>query len=323
MSNFHSTVSRRDFMKGLGLAGVGLGAASAAAPVFHDLDEVGTSAKANYKQPWYVKELEFEKPSVEVDWSIMQSWDSGRDANPISFSRGYASNDPVILEGHHYRQVTRQEEIAAIKEAGLQAGTPGYALRDNALSSGAGGFGPSRSSRPCAGPNVTSPEKRGVPKWTGTQEEATKMVRAAAHFYGSAKIGVLELTPNIKKLASPSRIRFETTDEPYEDGRVDVIPNRARWSIAYLVGQSTEMTKRGITRQQAGSSLGYSYGPIIQVRLQKFLKSLGYLALASSVPGQNVAAGALSGTGELCRGSFQITHEWGPMIRYTPTIVTD
>ncbi|GAI88797.1 unnamed protein product, partial [marine sediment metagenome] len=40
MSKYHSTVSRRDFMKALGLGAAGLGAAGAAAPVFHDLDEV-------------------------------------------------------------------------------------------------------------------------------------------------------------------------------------------------------------------------------------------------------------------------------------------
>jgi histidinol-phosphate/aromatic aminotransferase/cobyric acid decarboxylase-like protein len=42
MGKFHSTVSRRTFMKGLGLAGAGIGAAAAAAPVFHDLDEVSS-----------------------------------------------------------------------------------------------------------------------------------------------------------------------------------------------------------------------------------------------------------------------------------------
>ena len=46
MSKFHSTVTRRDFMKGLGLAGAGIGAAAAASPVFHDLDEVAASNQA-------------------------------------------------------------------------------------------------------------------------------------------------------------------------------------------------------------------------------------------------------------------------------------
>ncbi|PKH45665.1 reductive dehalogenase, partial [Dehalococcoides mccartyi] len=40
MSKFHSTLSRRDFVKALGLSGAGLGLASAAAPAFHDLDEL-------------------------------------------------------------------------------------------------------------------------------------------------------------------------------------------------------------------------------------------------------------------------------------------
>ena len=48
-------MSRRDFMKALGLAGAGVGAAAAAAPVFHDLDEVMSSASMQ-KHPWYVKE---------------------------------------------------------------------------------------------------------------------------------------------------------------------------------------------------------------------------------------------------------------------------
>jgi hypothetical protein len=37
MSKFHSIVSRRDFMKVLGIAGAGLGATAATAPVFHDV----------------------------------------------------------------------------------------------------------------------------------------------------------------------------------------------------------------------------------------------------------------------------------------------
>ena len=46
MSKFHSTVTRREFMKGLGLASAGLGAATDTAPVFHDLDEVTSSPDA-------------------------------------------------------------------------------------------------------------------------------------------------------------------------------------------------------------------------------------------------------------------------------------
>ena len=59
MSVFHGTVSRRDFMKNLGLAGAGIGAAALVAPVFHDLDEMAASTGAAPKRPWYVKERDF------------------------------------------------------------------------------------------------------------------------------------------------------------------------------------------------------------------------------------------------------------------------
>ncbi|MBW1854724.1 MAG: twin-arginine translocation signal domain-containing protein, partial [Deltaproteobacteria bacterium] len=71
MSKFHSSITRRDFMKGLGLAGAGLGATAAATPVFHDLDEVlstGEDITTQGKRPWWVKEVD--KPTVEIDLNL-------------------------------------------------------------------------------------------------------------------------------------------------------------------------------------------------------------------------------------------------------------
>ena len=55
MSKFHHTLSRRDFMKAMGLAGAGLGTAAAVSPVFHDMDEVLSVPNSDWKNPWYVK----------------------------------------------------------------------------------------------------------------------------------------------------------------------------------------------------------------------------------------------------------------------------
>jgi len=165
----------------------------------------------------------------------------------------------------------------------------------------------------------------GVANWTGTPEEATNMLRAAAHGLGCDRIGVMELTANTRKMFQPNRVRLENVDLYYLDKGVDVLPNKCQWLIAYRVGQSTEMTKRGDTQQNTGSGMGYSFGPILQTCLQRFIKSLGYQAIAGpgGVNSSNVGLGALTGTGELSRIGMQLTYEYGMMIRYTPGIVTD
>ena len=69
MSKFHSTVTRRDFMKALGVGAAGVGAASATAPIFHDIDEIASNA-VKPKHPWWVKERDYMKPTTEIDWAI-------------------------------------------------------------------------------------------------------------------------------------------------------------------------------------------------------------------------------------------------------------
>lgn len=76
MSNYHSTFSRREFMKGLGIAGAGLGAATAVTPVFKDLDELTSSTSAHPKRAWYVKEREFGDIGIEIDWNILKRRDT-------------------------------------------------------------------------------------------------------------------------------------------------------------------------------------------------------------------------------------------------------
>jgi len=55
MRNYHSTLSRREFLKALGLGGIGLGAAAMAPLAFRDMDEVINSPQAVWKRPSWVK----------------------------------------------------------------------------------------------------------------------------------------------------------------------------------------------------------------------------------------------------------------------------
>ena len=129
MSKLYSTVSRRDFMKGLGLAGAGLGAAAAAAPVFHDLDEMTGSPSALWRRPWYVQEVE--KPTAEVDWNVMPFFDDRETLfDNGAFARAVGTDEIgriFALNAEHTRTWIAQDK-------------PGATLRDVALDS-ATGFG--------------------------------------------------------------------------------------------------------------------------------------------------------------------------------------
>lgn len=325
-------------MKVLGLGAAGLGAAAATIPVISDLDEV-TATGSTLKRDWWVKERDFKDPSVEIDWSIFEAWKLGPDGMLVPWQFG-GSGQQV---GYRYSEADNDYQVALaarqqdIQDVGLKSGRPGFSLRDVALSTGMG-FNTFKSALipiPWTGQNVQSPEEMGVPKWTGTPEEATSMMRAMAAQFGVYNIGVIELDTDTRKMADPGRIRFADVDEPsLEDAGAPglfqipgrkVVPNKAKYLLVFSTTQSTEMTKRhALSSQQLGSSHGYSQYAIQLNRLQRALKTLGYLALDTDfMDMMNVGTGVLSGIGELSRITFQITPEQGPNIRCSNGILTD
>lgn len=106
MSNFHSSISRRDFMKGLGLAGAGgLGAAVLAnnnLPVeFKDLDDVLSAGKALEgdhankvnNEPWWVKTREHENPTCNIDWNLITRYSGWNNQGAYVLPENYLSPD--------------------------------------------------------------------------------------------------------------------------------------------------------------------------------------------------------------------------------------
>ena len=183
MSTFHSTVSRRDFMKGLGLAGAGLGAAAAVAPAFHDLDGLAAQG-ANYKSPWWIKSVD--KPTTEIDWSILNYTESfSRYRSPLS------------------SQIT--DRRATIRKGGIEQNISGNTLKDISIASAfSSGRSKVREALTFPGPDINflSADWGNFipPRHSGTPEENTQMVRAALHYFGSPRIGIVELNSNNTKL---------------------------------------------------------------------------------------------------------------------------
>ena len=172
MLKFHSNISRRDFMKGLSLAGAGLGAAAAAAPVFHDLDDLAVSNKTHSQHSWWIKERDYEDLTTPVDWSVFQPYD--RTAHPMP-----PFNTPELL-------AARKELYANDIRTNT---SPSAKHKDYALSFGARGCNPSV---PWNGPELTRSQVGGmfptqfdITPWQGTPEDNLHMVRAAFHYYGT------------------------------------------------------------------------------------------------------------------------------------------
>jgi reductive dehalogenase len=329
MSKFHSVVSRRDFMKGLGLAGAGLGAAAATSPVFHDLDELMASPGGEWKRAWWVKEREYDDPVAEVDWSMLKRLDHAktrRGTRPLYFSS-------------EQRTQWRAERDAHREQIGWNNYTiPGKQLRDAALSS-ATRFkwstskyysGPKFSrqftysgGRIFEGPKTApTPEERGVPKWTGTPEEATRMLRAAMVFFGASAVYPGELNGKHRNIINATDrnkpILFENVPDGYETDEKYVLPgNRDLYEIGYTVLQSREGHRAGPTDiRGAANSQRYRLNSITQASTAEFLRGLGYICDGHTTYPITAGNGAaiLHGFAEPCRTSwFSITPELDPV----------
>ncbi|MGI2336652.1 MAG: reductive dehalogenase [Dehalogenimonas sp.] len=325
MGNFHTTVSRRDFIKGLGLAGAGLGAASLVAPQFQDLDEL-SSAGTHTQLDWWVKERDHENPTTGIDWNVLKPYDSNIHT-PLPSATG--PGGPALSLERKVRQLD-----------GALNNWPGSTLRDLALDGATGGN--YSSNQKWNGAGGTRPEQRtdgtrpGPNKWTASPEDNLATCRAAAHFYGSPSVGAIEITPNIKKLFDVN-VKWADIDEgTYDEGtKIYTIPNKCKWVLVWMTKQNYKYNQY-ITRNdpndpwpykvfrqgKAGENQAYSHGPQIRYQVNRFLTGLGYQCLKPSAT-SNVQFGVMSGCVEMGRAAMSLHPRWGLMTRYADWAITD
>jgi len=307
-------LTRRQFLKELGLAGAGV-ALAPVETVTPSADYINAAADelappVPLSRPSWAKPAD--KPTVEIDWDVMQRFDERNTCRSgLVKYVGQAKID-------EWNKIQQDNLTKWLKE-----NKPGYSLRDVALQAASGVGAVTQS---FLGPEkVTTPEDRGVPKWTGSPEEANSVVTAALRHLGAATVGVVELDPKTtEKLIyaydpDGKELVFADVDQPSEDEKRRVIPRKARWVIVYTVQMSEETLKRAPTiLGSQTTNLTYTRNRNIQLRLQTFLRSLGYLALgeaSTNALGIAPALGVMAGLGELSRLNRLITPEYGPMVR--------
>jgi len=286
-----------------------LGAAAALVPMV-SVGEQASDKAYGVKRPGFIKELD--QPTTEIDWNQLQRYNETHTCR-----RGF-----VTYIGED--RLAKLNDLRANNlDKFLKDDKPGYTLKDVALQSGVGAGGVARS---FIGPQkAKTPEDLGVPKWTGTPEEASQLITAALRHFGAATVGFVELDTNTTEKLIYSNdpdgkeMKILDVDEPAEDDDSRTIPKKARYCIVYTVQMSEETLSRAPTiLGSLTTSLTYTRAENIQERLQEFLRGLGYMGLGESSTnalGIAPAFGVMAGLGELSRYNRLLTPEYGPMVR--------
>nr|WP_052470926.1 reductive dehalogenase [Dehalococcoides mccartyi] len=313
-------------MKGLGLAGTGVGATTLIKPNFHDLDEVASSDKGVIKYPWYVKDREFGNPTVEIDWNKLKrrdrtgevdrtamlaaggkTWDQFYDGMEVFAKqrwpqyKGATTRDWALLQ-------TCMRTWDATKTAKYDVPRP----EDN--------WGPS---------DFHTIAKPPMPKWEGTPEENMRTVTAALRFMGWSSIRVSEVNDVTQRFvvdtnSSGTKFVFDDSAESYTADKVTHIPNKYKWCLDVAMLEDSELMLRGpAVVARASFPQGYTRATFAMTwQMQGFIRGLGYGYAAPS--DYSTPIGIFNGTGEHCRmGQICLSPTFGAYVRLHTRIYTD
>ncbi|XUX00116.1 MAG: reductive dehalogenase [Dehalogenimonas sp.] len=348
MSQFHSTVSRRQFMKGMSVVLGGAGAASLVNPVYHDLDEMVAAGSSGIgdgvaeKRPWWVKEREYLNPVSDIDWDLMQ-----RFVGPYDNMKAHLT-DAEYTARNTKRLATRKQYITNNE--------PGNTLRDYALRVAAwSGIMPARMGNAMTGintefsgetkkwvigDNMHQQVSAGFPQWQGTPEENSMMLRAASRFFGGAACAFGELHDNTTRkltfgdappgvpLPSNRNYNFEDVDQPYVvPFKKSVIPLKFKYVALTNIMQDLAHGRTSPSGlMEAGVGKGYDQNRILAYRMSAFLHAIGWNSVEGDLGSILMRPGyaEVAGLGEVGRIAAQVvTPECGPGIRLTHDTLTN
>jgi epoxyqueuosine reductase len=319
MADERRKMSRRDALR---VAGVGGGALAVAGTVGARSAEASAAGRrfsdpaGRPRRPWWVKTVEV--PTVEVDWSKTERFNERSDpATGKGTVRGAGLGARIGVE--RAKEIVKAGQEKARQDALNHV--PGRSLRDIAL------WG-AHSTRPpqtfLGNQKIVRPEDRGIPRWTGTPEEAAKMLRVVMRHLGAATVGFVALDQNTRKLIysvdpDGKQLVFVDDETPQETETERHIPNSYGWVMVWTMRMSEETFKRAPSPIAAQTThMIYAQNSLLQNQIQDFLRGIGYQGLGEAsfnALGVAPAFAVLAGLGELSRLNRLITPEFGPMVR--------
>jgi epoxyqueuosine reductase len=170
----------------------------------------------------------------------------------------------------------------------------------------------------------------GTGKWEGSPEEATKIVKKAAKYFGAQLVGIVPLnrdwfySKSYWADGSHKDVVFEELDEPKETEDSLIIPEKMKWVIVMGIGMDPEMM--GYTPSPLGCAetrISYSKMALMVSGMAEFLRGIGHQAIPSiNDLALNIPMGIDAGFGEQGRNGKIISPEFGPSLRICK-VITD
>ena len=311
MINYHHTLSRRDFMKRLGLTGMGLGGASMMMPQFHDLDEISkvTSSKTT-SIPWWVKTID--QPRLFEFTSTYTRYENSKRQYNISAE-----------ENAQYSNTAKQNAIDKWKKGDISWSRAAQALTLAANSTQATLYG-LNSAFPLSNHSNALFESLGMSTWSGSPEEANHLVKNAAFLFGADLVAVSVVDERCYyKEYGGKLINFVDSSQYSDSAQARNIPKD--YTIAIWLGGRWPLPMYSMTPSPFGAaSVRAAIGgqlPLAKARLSEFIRYLGYDVIADA-PALDVPVGLLGGAGELGRHNRIVSPMNGPNF-YTTTLITN
>ncbi|GAI87838.1 putative reductive dehalogenase (rdhA), partial [marine sediment metagenome] len=232
----------------------------------------------------YVKNREFGDTTQEMDWDIYNRFDYD------AYGTTQATIDYLGQEEYDRLRIYERQ----LKSENIKNNKPGWKLRDYAIREGLPGesaakgsdhvkFVGNRGNSPTSQGNLHDPPLE-IPPWTGTPEEASRMMRTVIMLRGGIQVGFCEIDDKSRRFFYSKRggkiHTFEDIDDAYETGDKLACPNKAKYVASYTAPMSEEMLRRAPSAIAASTvNHGYSYGRIINNGVSKFLWGIGYMGL--------------------------------------------
>jgi len=318
MNKFHSTVSRRDFMKALGLGVGAVSAAGVAIPAFKDIDDMITSTPKQV-YPWWIKERDYDDISTDVDWSVFKVYNN-------TAGGGERANDVPAPNMDVYEKNTIQ------RDSRRAAGRPGFSIRDRALADIFPGMSTAGITVTPSAPIETDQSGKAV-KWNISPEDNFITLRAALHWIGSHSVGAFVLNDKTRRLYN------QNTTFNGDDGQAHNninLQRDAQWVITYGTHQNYEQKRMELISADDNDKLNghptdlgraapyraYNDAQYSEHQFMRFITGLGWYA-STAGQGPNVPFGIFAGNGEQSRTCHLMTPHFGIMTRRSISFTTN